>query len=275
MGMFLGIDGGGSGCRAALADASGRILGRGAAGPANIAADIDGAAANIRAAARQALASAGDASPDGVGLGLAGVNAAGTVARLRPLLPWPAARIETDAVTATMGALGAEDGVVAALGTGSVFAVQRAGLVRQVGGWGLAISDEGSGAWIGRAILAAAVRAGDGRMRETPLLSALLKEYGGPEGIAAFAIRAGQADFAALAPRAFEDADPAAEAVLATADAAIAETVAFLQEGRDLPVVFTGGLGPAFARRLAGRWRLQEARGSSLDGALQLARGGT
>ena len=36
MSLFLGIDGGGTGCRAVLADAQGRQLGLGAAGPANI-----------------------------------------------------------------------------------------------------------------------------------------------------------------------------------------------------------------------------------------------
>ena len=34
MPLFLGIDGGGTGCRAVVADATGRVLGTGAAGPA-------------------------------------------------------------------------------------------------------------------------------------------------------------------------------------------------------------------------------------------------
>lgn len=283
MNLYLGVDGGGSGCRAAVADGQGRVLGRGTAGPANIATDPEEAARNIRAAATAALVEAGigagngagngDGALAGVGLGLAGVNALGAADRLRPLLPWPEARIETDAVTATLGALGEADGVVAALGTGSVFALRRAGRVRQVGGWGLAVSDEGSGAWIGRALLAEAVMAGDGRAPTTPLLAALLAEFGGPQGIAAFAAGAAPTDFAALAPRGFAAEDPAAMAVLDRADAAIAAAIDHLQEGAALPVVLTGGLGPAFAPRLAGRWPLLAPRGTALDGALRLARG--
>lgn len=274
MALYLGIDGGGSGCRAAVADAAGRVLGRGEAGPANIATDPAGAAANIRAAAAAALAAAGGGVPAAVALGLAGANAAGAVDRLRPALPWPEARIVTDAVTATRGALGPGDGVVAAIGTGSVFARQTKGTVRQVGGWGLAISDEGSGAWLGRALLARAVRAADGRAPATPLLSRLLADHGGAEGIAALALAARPADFAALAARAAGSEDPAAEAVLAEATAEVAAIVDHLRGGADLPVVFLGGLGPVYAARLAGRWPIRAAAGSALDGALALAREG-
>ena len=273
MAVFLGIDGGGSGCRAAVADAMGHVLGRGAAGPANIATDPAGAAAAIRVAAEAAVQAAGGMVPSGVALGLAGANAAGAVDRLRPLLPWAGARIVTDAEAAARGALGAGDGIAAVLGTGSVFVAQRGGALRQIGGWGLAISDEGSGAWIGRRLLARAVMAGDGRIAPGPALAALLAEFGGAAGIAAFAATARPADFAALAPRAFDTDDPAAGAVLDAADSRIAAAIDHLRAGADLPVVFLGGLGPRFAERLAGRWPVRAALGTALDGALALARG--
>ena len=41
--MVLGIDGGGTSCRAALATTDGRILGRAKVGPANIRTDLNGA----------------------------------------------------------------------------------------------------------------------------------------------------------------------------------------------------------------------------------------
>lgn len=272
MALYLGIDGGGSGCRAAVADATGHVLGLGESGPANIATDPAGAADHIRAAAEAALAKAGGGVPAAVVLGLAGANAAGAVDRLRPALPWPGARIVTDAVAATRGALGRADGVVAAIGTGSVFALQTGGAVRQVGGWGLAISDEGSGAWLGRALLALAVRVADGRIAPTPLLSRLLADHGGAEGIAAFALAARPADFAALAASAAGSADPAADAVLAEATAEVAAIIDHLRGGADLPVVFLGGLGPLYAARLAGLWPIEAPAGSAVDGALALAR---
>jgi glucosamine kinase len=58
-------------------------------------------------------------------------------------------------------------------------------------------------------------------------------------------------------------------------DSAIADVAAavdLLQEGMRLPVVFIGGLGPVYARALADRWEIREPLGSSLDGALLLAR---
>ena len=95
-------------------------------------------------------------------LGLAGANMAGAGARLAGRLPFAAVRIETDALVALKGALGAEDGIAATLGTGSVFGVQRGGAARILGGWGFLLGDQGSGARIGRALFEAALLAHDG-----------------------------------------------------------------------------------------------------------------
>jgi len=272
MQFFLGIDGGGTGCRAAVADAAGIVAGRGEAGPANIASDPVGAARNILVAAEAAIAAAGGVSVAAAGLGLAGANAAGATERLRDALPFARMTIVTDGITAVKGALGAGDGVVAALGTGSVFAVQRGGSIRQIGGRGLVLGDEASGAWIGRAALSAALRGVDGFRPLTPLLGAVLEEMGGPDGVVAFSLRARPVDFAALAPRVVDSGDPAAVDIMARAEADVIEAVRVLQDGADLPVVFLGGLGTVFARRVAGRFSVQDALGTALDGALMLAR---
>ena len=272
MALFLGIDGGGTGCRAAVCDGAGRILGEGRGGPSNIASDPDGARANILVAARLAL-------PDGATLaqlssvmGLAGANVAQSVARFSADLPFARFRVESDALIAVKGALHDADGVVAALGTGSVFASQRAGAVVQIGGRGLVLGDEASGAWIGRSILTRCLRAADGMEAMTPLLSDLLANRGGASGIIAFAQAARPADLALLAPQVVEADDPAAQAVMDAADAHVAAYVTRLQGDSDLPVVFLGGLGPVFARRLQGRWTVRRASGTALDGALWLAR---
>lgn len=57
--LAIGIDGGGTSCRAAVADKDGNILGRGKAGPANILSDLENALVNIVESARQALSDAG------------------------------------------------------------------------------------------------------------------------------------------------------------------------------------------------------------------------
>jgi N-acetylglucosamine kinase-like BadF-type ATPase len=60
---ILGIDGGGTSCRAAVAGADGRILGRGKSGAANILTDPDNALIHIVGAATAAFEEANIAPP--------------------------------------------------------------------------------------------------------------------------------------------------------------------------------------------------------------------
>ncbi|MCZ0960404.1 BadF/BadG/BcrA/BcrD ATPase family protein [Paracoccus benzoatiresistens] len=272
MAFFLGIDGGGTGCRAALADADGRIIGQGQGGPANINTDVEGAAANILAATAQALEGTGADPHDLIAtLGLAGGTITAASERLAGLLPFARMQIVNDGVTAARGALGTQDGILAALGTGSVFAVQRGGDLRQVGGRGFLMGDEGSGAVLGRALLSLAMRAADGFADLTPLLQQLLEEFGGIEGIIRFGNHARPADFAELARRIVRSDDPAARQVFDAAVADVRHILAVLQGDAPLPVVFVGGLGPAYAARLTD-WPQRPALGSGVDGALLMAR---
>lgn len=277
MGLFIGIDGGGSGCRAVVADATGRILGHAQGGPANIATDESGARAALIGVARAAFADAVGtrAEPElriaRAGLGLAGANAAGVAVRLAAALPFATARIETDAIAAALGALGRHDGILAAIGTGSVFVRQQSGHLHQFGGWGPVLGDEGSGQHLGRKALSRALLAHERRTPMTPFLATLLARHGGAEGVIAFSLSARPADFAALAPEILAADDPAARALWAENVSDIAETLASLQPDPALPVTFTGGLGPACSAALA-QFPQRAALGTALDGALLLAR---
>ena len=278
MQFFVGIDGGGTGCRAALADASGTILAEAAGGPANIASDLNGAASNILAVTRDALTQVVGASEIAaelarlrVAMGLAGANIPACADRLRGRLPFTAPRIVSDAVTAVKGALHDGDGIVAAIGTGSVFVRQWKGVVRGIGGRGLILGDEGSGAWMGRALLAASLRAADGFADLTPLLQSVLDELDGDDGVMAHAASAIPADFARFARRLVGSDDPAALRIMAQARGDIAASIALLQPDPPLPVVFLGGLGGHFAPQFKAEYTVQSALGSGVDGALWLA----
>lgn len=267
---YLGLDGGGTGCRAVLADASGRVAGRGASGPANIMSDREGALAAIMAAAGQAMGAVPPAQVTAC-LGLAGANISGARDWLGPMLPFARVRVVHDAVTAVAGALGPRDGIVAAMGTGSVFSRRLGDAVESIGGWGPVLGDEGGGAWLARRFLARCLQAGDGLAEATPLMAATLAKLGGADGAVAFARTASAADFAALVPGLLAVPDAGFAAVLAEGADYVARAIDRLQEGRALPVVFTGGLGPLYADRLAGRWPILAAQGNGLDGALRLA----
>lgn len=271
MQVFLGLDGGGTGCRAVLADHDGRVLGRGEGGPANIMSDREGALAEILKVAGQAMAGHEPAQVVAC-LGLAGANMPEARDWLAKQLPFGRCRVVHDAMTAVAGALGPGDGIVAAIGTGSVFSRQIGGKVRTIGGWGPVLGDEAGGAWMGRLFLGHVLRSVDGIAQATPLTEATLKRFGGGAGIVALARDATGAVFAAEARHMLEwHGDPACEAVLSAASDYIKLAITRLQPESPLPVTFTGGLGPIFADRLFDCWSQRPARGNPLDGALRLA----
>lgn len=271
MKFYLGIDGGGSTCRARVVDASGRLIGEGQAGPANITSDRQASLAAILTAARAALGALPFEAVTAA-LGLAGANDRQAAADLERRLPFGQSRIVSDGHIAVMGALGAGDGIVAALGTGSVFVVQRQGVQREIGGKGLILGDEASGAWIGRRLLSLALRADDGFQPTTPLLTRVLADMGGVAGTIGFARSATPADFAALAPLIAASQDPAAVAILDEGAGEVLRAIALLQGGDRLPVVCLGGLAPVYASRISAVWDLAQPLATGLDGALALAR---
>lgn len=86
-----------------------------------------------------------------------------------------------DSVTSFLATLGDQYGAVIAAGTGVVtLGVGRNRVVR-VDGWGNIMGDAGSGYWIGREGLDAAMRAYDGRGASTPLLDTLRDRWPDPE----------------------------------------------------------------------------------------------
>ncbi|MDU8912363.1 BadF/BadG/BcrA/BcrD ATPase family protein [Aestuariicoccus sp. MJ-SS9] len=281
MAVFLGVDGGGSGCRAAIADAGGRVLGRGSAGPANVSTDMAGALENLRAAVTAAAAEAGVGGSDlaecPAHLGIAGVLRADQALAVAQGLGLPRARVTDDRTTQLRGALGKDDGALVALGTGTIIGVQRAGRVRFAGGWGLVLSDEASGGWLGLRALSLTLEARDGLSLASDLTTRLDQALHGPAGIVAFAARATPADFAAHAPdviAAADTGDAVAVRLMREGAAYIARTLRALGHAAGEPLCLTGGVGPAYRDFLPAELGAAciKPRGSALDGALSLAR---
>ncbi len=90
--------------------------------------------------------------------------------QLRAALPCAASvRVAGDTLTALYAGLGTLDGMAVIAGTGSSAFVRHQGQFTTVGGWGHLIDDAGSGFFLGREALNAALREKDGRGAHTLL----------------------------------------------------------------------------------------------------------
>lgn len=281
---LIGVDGGGTTCRVALVWAGRRHEVR--LGPANARTDRAGAIATVRAGIRQvtALARIGAGQPVRTHVALAGIMSAAderAVARGLGLDHVTAhvtahVTVSDDQVSTVAGALSGADGAVAGIGTGSFLARRSGGRLAFVGGWGLELGDEASGAWLGRGLLAATLHVADGLMPGTDLTETIRARFGTAPDIVAFAARAGPGDFAELAPlivAAAADGDGVAQGLMRDGAGYIGRGLAALGRNAGEPVCLSGGLGPAYAPWLADELRasLCPPRGSALDGALWLA----
>lgn len=265
-----------------MTDAAGTHLGEAAAGPANLTLGTDVAIAAIREASERAFAAAGLARDamgrTHAGIGLAGASVLADTDTVRARLPLRAVAIASDAVTACLGAHGGGDGGILILGTGSHGLAIVQGKPIRIGGWGFAISDDASGAILGRAAVRAAVAAFDGLGPASALTDALMVELGGtPAAIVRWAIDARPHGYAAFVPLVLQHADhgdPVAAALLANAVDAAARMVDRLLAVGATRVALMGGLAEAYRARLPVRLAscIAEARGDALDGAIMLAR---
>lgn len=186
MGFRLGIDGGGTKTECVLGDEAGTILAHASAGPSNLLRVSEEAA---RAALAQVIhdtfAAAGlqPVPVDVVCAGLAGAGRTEVRERARRLLASLIAAgkifVTSDVEIALEAAVGSGAGVIVIAGTGSMaFARTADGRKGRTGGWGPAVSDEGSATDIGRRAVAALLAARDARGPATLLTARILEALG-------------------------------------------------------------------------------------------------
>jgi len=262
--IFLGIDGGGSKTSCVIGDDN-SLLGRGTSGGSNvIRVGERKARESLDAAVRQACVAAkiSPAQIERTCVGIAGGARSEIAAVVRGLLTdFVGGEIEVvgDMVIAMQSAFDAGPGVIVIAGTGSIaYGRNVKGEVARAGGWGFAISDEGSGHWIGRAAVAASMRAYDQARTKgaSVLLESIMKSWGvstREQAVMAAngTLNAGSTkDFAALLPAVLAAAnagDATARAVLQQAGVELA-TLAKIVIGRifadaaAVPVAVSGGV---------------------------------
>lgn len=183
MGIFLGIDGGGSKTECALGDET-RVLARALSSACKIqSAGREEARRALDEAIGMACAAAAveRAGIQRTCIGLAGAanpEIAKLAVELVGGLVGGEVEVRGDMVVALEAAFDGGPGLVVIAGTGSIaYGRNSRGETARAGGWGPAVSDEGSGNWIGRQAVAAVVRAHDSG-ESTPLAAAVLNALG-------------------------------------------------------------------------------------------------
>jgi N-acetylglucosamine kinase-like BadF-type ATPase len=234
---YAGWDGGGSHTSVECIDESGTTLLRGKAGPLNSLGNrLDEAEKTVaEALAYMQKLPGGLRACGGLCIGGAGTSSAFMRENLQKSLLANGFthqyRLAADFETAYFSAFGGGPGVLLAAGTGAVcYGRNEKNKSHRCGGWGHLMDDEGSGYAIGRDMLAAVVRASDGRGEPT-LLTGLVYTAWGVSAISElinriYAADTGKKEIAALTPLCFEAltrGDMAAERILLKAAAALGE----------------------------------------------------
>ncbi len=280
---IIACDGGVSRCRVAIAQSGGAVLALAEGPAANPATSMSQAIAclqdTLADARRSAGLSAAQIKAAHAWFGLAGVINADIADEVARALPITAITVTDDRPTNMAGALGGADGFIAAIGTGSFLGHQN-GTARQfVGGWGLRLGDQASGAWLGQRLLGHMLEWQDGLRDATPLLRQTFAHFGDDaSAVVLFANDANPRAFADFAPRvviAANSGDPAGLSLMQDGAAYIRQSLEILGFEPGDRLCFLGGLGPKYAKYLPAEFtaNLTPPEGSALDGALTLAKG--
>lgn len=280
---WVGVDGGGTKCRAELFNELGKSLGQGIGGPANIAKHGQLALSSILTAVKNAVADAGlqfseVSSELVVSAGLAGAYLDSSAALLKQWQhPFAELVFSSDLHTALLGAHGGRDGVVIITGTGSCAAVLQNGKVTQYGGYGFQLGDQASGAWLGQMAARRALLAADKLSPDNELWQSVSAFYhcATPSALVDKLNSALPGEFARFAPQLFALAkrDAAAESIINEGADYLNQLAQRATGESGMNLVLSGGLATAWRPYLADAVaaRIQPAQHGPEWGAVYLA----
>lgn len=281
--LFLGIDGGGTNCRARLADADLNVLAQVRGGPANTTIGDGSQAYNsIIDVSEKAFAEAGLGASDMARtiacLGLAGAHLESSRKDFAARdYPFAQTLVHNDVETAREGAHLGEDGAVLIVGTGSAGLAKVQGEFFPVGGWGFHISDTASGAILGRALARRAIEVLDGLSKGSTLTDKVIEHLGGDQNsLMAWSFNAWPKDFASLAPfvvEHFEQNDPIAEELMQFEFDQIEQFINWFKARGAQKLAIVGGLGERLLPLLNERFGdyVHAAKSDAQNGALLMA----
>ena len=278
----VGIDGGGTSCRARICDENGKVLGDAKTGSSNILLGVDVAMKSILEAITKAAEIAGLTVDDfkhmDVGLGLAGaVKKSAWQAFMALPHPFASMTLNTDAYSAWLGAHGGQDGAILIAGTGSCGILIKDKVEHIVGGLGFPISDHGGGAITGLRLIEHSLLAHDGIKVRSELVDHVLNHFNNDlNEIIGWSKTARPADYGQFSPVIFELAKKgdvvAVELLERTASDINFLLIALNKRGADR-IALLGSIGERIVDRLDPNvtpW-LVKAQGDAMDGALMMA----
>ncbi len=280
---FIGVDGGGTHCRARLTSANGTVLGEAVGGSANTTAGTKKSIQEVIDTCDQATVTAGLTpaiyNRTYVGAGLAGLTV--TTEKLRYVScdhPFAAMASESDAYTACLGAHNGENGGIVISGTGSAAFAMINGVGYSIGGWGFLLGDDGSGAMLGLKVLRACIQVFDGMMPPSAMARDVLKKYDGDiHEMFAWARSATPKEFGTFAPYAFdwaEKGDTLAKRLISEAADAISRHIHAINTIGASRICLLGGMAPHIIPLLDENLSalIVPPKGDAEDGALIMAR---
>ncbi len=281
--LFVGIDGGGSTCRARLTDVKGHVLGEGKAGSANWRLGLEPVKAEIITATQAALQQAGlekmPLSALHVGMGLAGWVLTKDRTTIQPIKDlFASCIVSNDAYIACLGVHQVQYGGIVIVGTGSCAQIIAPEESRTFGGWGFTLGDQASGAFLGHQAVRLTLLALDMMIPASDLTDAIAASFEWcPEHCLTWSLTAKPADYARFAPLVFQYAaqnDPHALALMTSATADLVAMIKVLQAYNTGRIALLGGLAKAYEPYLPSHLlaSLQKPAGNALDGALLMAR---
>ena len=179
---YVGIDGGGTSCRARITDLNGCVLGEAKTGSANILLGSKVAMSSIQEAITLASTQANiqpqHYSSFSVGLALAGAEQKNAWLEFM-IVPHPYGKVtlNTDAYGACLGAWNGQNGAILIAGTGSCGIYIHNGTQHIVGGREFPISDQGGGAIMGLRLIQYVLLAVDDIEPKTAIVTHVLTHF--------------------------------------------------------------------------------------------------
>jgi glucosamine kinase len=278
----VGIDGGGTSCRARIIDDNNNIIGEAKSGSANIMLGAELAMQSIIDSIEQAATQGGldssSFSQMDVGLALAGTEHKTSYhAFMNTAHPFASVTLNTDGYGACLGAHQGEDGAIMIAGTGSVGLCIQGDKQHVVGGREFPVSDQGGGAVMGLRLIQQVLLIQDGIKPASPLAEIVMTHFNHDiDAIVKWSKSALPRDYGQFSPAIFEYAylnDSLAKSLLQqTADDIEMFLCALNQRGAD-KICLMGSIAERIFDWLspaAQRW-IVAPQGDAMDGALMMA----